>query len=257
MINTYKTTLRHKSQLTDDVYLFHFKLIDPAEINFVAGQYLVLLVPQPDSGTVRRLYSIASPDFQKDSFELIVKIIPEGVAGQYFAKLDIGDTVNFEGPAGRFTTTDNMKEKVFLATGTGIVPVLSILSSVILGSKATPESIDPGQARMTTSYKLLWGLPTYRDVFLLDEFKKLSEENPNFSFKICLSREENPNSIPEEDRKYFSFGRIDKELSLQTPNSEPRTTNFFICGNRDIVEALKGNLYSKKIEDHNMIFEKF
>ena len=45
MLLTYKTILSKKSQLNSDTYLYHFDLIEPREINFKAGQYLMIKIP--------------------------------------------------------------------------------------------------------------------------------------------------------------------------------------------------------------------
>jgi len=239
MLITYKTILSVKKQLTNNVFLFSFKLIDPSEINFVPGQYLILKVNNKP-----RLYSIASSNLEKNKIEFIVELVPDGRASTYLANLKEGEEVEFCGPAGQFVLRESDKQKIFLVTGTGIAPVRSIFKSYTLHA---------------TRYKLFWGLKNYKDTYLLDELKQYSNiAIKQFEFKICLSREQNLNMIPETDRKYFDLGHIDKCME-KILNSKFLILNseFYLCGSRNVVDSLKQFLLSKNIPPENIVFEKF
>lgn len=231
MLSTYKTILSQKTQLTVDVYLYHFDLIEPKEIDFKAGQYLMLKVPS-EKGPVSRLYSIASPDTVKSSFELIIGIIPGGLASNYLSSMSKNTEVIFQGPAGMFTLKENDRLKIFLTTGTGIAPILSIIKS----------NFPPIKSGF--NFQLFWGLKSYKDVYLFDELKQ-------FNPKICLSREQNLNMVPEVDKKYFKLGHVDSYSPLLT------TVDYYLCGGRNIVESLKQFLLGKNIPQENIFFEKF
>lgn len=236
MLSTYKTILTKKTQLNTNTYLYHFDLIEPKEINFKPGQYVMIKVPS-STGPVPRLYSIASANTVKNSFELIIGIIPGGLASNYLFSLNENTEVIFQGPAGMFGLKENDKSKVFLVTGTGIAPVRSILISNIklLISNKIPNF----------KFQIYWGMKTYKEIYLFEELK-------NFDVKICLSREENLNMIPEADRKYFSLGHVDSCFEQLVTNSE-----FYLCGGRNIVESLKQFLLSKNVLAENIVFEKF
>lgn len=236
MLSTYKTVLSKKIQLNSNTYHYHFDLINPKEIIFKPGQYVILKVPS-EKGPVSRLYSITSSNNNKNSLELIIGLIPGGLASNYLFSLKEKTEVVFQGPAGLFGLRDNNNIKTFLVTGTGIAPIRSILKSNIKNQKLI----------------LFWGLKYYQDVYLLNELKQWSNETmKQFSFKICLSREENLNMIPKQDKKYFQLGHIDKTIEEQFDNSE-----FYICGGRNVVESLKQFLLAKNIPLENIVFEKF
>ena len=228
MLATYKTILTRKSQLNSNTYLYHFDLLEPREINFNPGQYLMLKVPS-DKGPVSRLYSIASPNTVKNGFELIIGIIPGGLASNYLFSLKEKTEVIFQGPAGMFGLKENNGPKIFLTTGTGIAPVKSMLESYQL-----PVS----------GYSLFWGLKTYKDIYLFDELKE-------FNLKICLSREQNLDIIPDKDRKYFELGHVDSYSPLLA------TADYYLCGEGQIVESLRQFLLGKNILQENIYFEKF
>ncbi len=231
MLSTYKTTLSHKSQLNSNTYLYHFDLIEPKEIIFKPGQYVILKVPS-DKGPVSRLYSIASSNNNKNNFELIVGLIPGGLASNYLYSLKEKTEVIFQGPAGMFELRKNDRSKIFMVTGTGIAPILSMIKSNF--------------QFLVSNFQLFWGLKNYKDVYLLNELKQFN------NLTICLSREQNLEMISEPDRKYFQIGHVDQCFSKQFNNVE-----FYLCGGRFVVESLKQFLLAKNIPLEKIVFEKF
>ncbi|MFA6017003.1 MAG: FAD-dependent oxidoreductase [Patescibacteria group bacterium] len=235
MLLTYKTLLTKKTQLNSNTYLYHFDLIEPKEIIFKPGQYIMLKIPSGE-GYVSRLYSIASPNTQKNSFELIIGIIPGGLASNYLFSLKENTEITFQGPAGMFGLRENEREEIFLITGTGIAPVRSMIKSNNKNHK----------------FNLFWGLKNYKDIYLLDELKQ-------FNPKICLSREQNLDMVPNEERKYFELGHVDSCFDKLATSHQSLVTNsdFYLCGGRTAVESLRIFLLSKGVLLENIIFEKF
>lgn len=231
MLTGYRTSLIEKKPLTSNTYLFTFKLINPQEIEFIAGQYLILKVEGKP-----RLYSIASSDLKKNTLEFIIQLFPGGLASTYLDNLKIGDIVEFQGPAGQFKLRENDKQKVFLVTGTGIAPVRSILSS-----------------NNNQKCRLFWGMKNYSDVYLIDEIVR-------FNPKICLSREKDLLMIPEDKQKFFDLGYVNACFFKQYNNMTIEQLNnfeYYLCGGRDVVESLRQTLLAKNIPPENIIFEKF
>ena len=241
MIKQYQTLLSGKKKLSNDIWLFRFKLVNPAEINFQAGQYLILKVNnQP------RLYSIFSPNYIKDYIEFMIKIIPEGIASNYFNNLQPGEQVSFEGPAGVFTLKENEKNKVFLVTSTGLAPVYSMILSYLRKNSAAT----------TPNLYLFWGLKNYEDACFINELKQLAINNQQFKLFICLSREQNFDKIPEAEKTLFHLGRITSVWEKFVTQSN-NNFDYYICGSREVVESLNEYLLTKNIIKGNIFFEKF
>ena len=247
MLISYQTQLIKKTNLASNVYLFEFSLIEPKEISFLAGQYLILLIPSKGE-TISRLYSIASPPWQKNSFELVVEFFDEGVGSTYLKNLKIGDKVLFKGPAGMFILKENSKNKVFFATGTGIAPI----RSMIMESQKSPFDLEDKSQKF-----LFWGLRKKEDVYFLEEFKKIKEEDKNFEFKICLSKE---TSLSKFESDFFSLGHVDYVFEKELYPKIKETIfgfEFYLCGGRDVVESLRQFLLQKNIPQSAIFFEKF
>lgn len=241
MIKEFETKLLIKKNLAQDVWLFKFELINPQKIEFVSGQYLLLKI-----NNQRRAYSLASADYLKSSFEIVVKLLPEGLASNYLRNLKIGDKSFFLGPVGFFTLRTKDKNRFFFAGGTGIAPIRSqILSILTRGNKNLGK------------LNLFWGLKTKKDVYFFEEFKELSEKYPNFKFQICLDQEENFELL---DRNYFYQGRVQQAFLNFLKNSPPLNLNdfeYYLCGPPAMVDALKEFLGQQGIKRKNLFSEKF
>ncbi len=274
MLGTYRTSLIRKTQLTYNVYLFRFKLIAPSEFSFIAGQYMIVQISLPGGSSARRFISIASSNSFKNEFEGVMKIIPGGIASSYLTQLEEGNEVHFLGPAGKFNLMENERPKIFLATGTGIGPVRSMIQKLQTNEPDQRSVHGPAPnassgtrvtnflpRRQTGKFQinLFWGLPTWKDVYFLAEFKKLATSNQQFNFKICLSQEKALDKIATEDRKYFKLGRVNDELEkignwkLEIGN----LCDYYLCGARVIVDSLRDYLLSKGITKESIHFERF
>ena len=243
MLISYQTQLTKKINLAGNVYLFEFSLIEPKEINFFAGQYLILSVPY-NTESVSRMYSIASPPWQKNSFELVVELVEGGVGSSYLKNLKIGDKVFFKGPAGIFTLKKTDKNKIFFATGTGIAPIRSMI-------------MESQKSEVKSQNFLFWGFRKKEDVYFLEEFKKIKEENKNFEFKICLSKE---TSLSKVESDFFSLGHVDYVFEKELfPKIKEIIFDFefYLCGGRGVVESLRQFLLQKNIPQSAIFFEKF
>jgi len=204
-----------------------------------------MMVPGESGEFVKRLYSIVSPVTSKESFDLLIKIIPGGAASSYVKDLKIGDNVVFQGPAGVFSLRPTDKEKIFMATGCGLSPIRSIILSFVSG--------------LSTSSYLFWGAPKLKDIYLLDELKQIANKNPRFHFLICLSQEQNLDMIPVEDKKYFILGHVNDGLERQIRDSrlEFKNEEYYLCGNRNVTDSLNDYLIGKQISPGQIFFEKF
>ena len=128
MLGNIKGTFLSKKVLSEDVYEFTFQCSDPQTYDFLPGQYLILIFSK-DGKIIRKFYSISSSNKIKDKIEFVVKIIENGLGSSYLMNLKEGDNVEFQGPAGLFYLKQDKNLKIFVATGTGIAPMISMIKS--------------------------------------------------------------------------------------------------------------------------------
>jgi ferredoxin-NADP reductase len=242
MLITYQATLLSRRSLTDDVYHVSFSWPTDGTWTFQAGQYMIFHIPQSDGHPARRLYSIASPPSQKGSLDFVIELIPDGIGSTYIHTLPIGQQTTIQGPAGVFTfKSPPERTPIFLATGTGIAPNYSIIHELLTSGYTQPVY-------------LYWGLKTNHDLYLHTELDALAKQYPNFTHKVCLSREAELESV-----SCFMKGHINDgyEAMLEEKKAQRGNFDYYLCGSKHVVESLRTYLTEKGVPASQVFFEKF
>ncbi|AWY01064.1 oxidoreductase [Marinomonas primoryensis] len=141
-VKTLPARVSNVTYLSDNIGEVKLRLPPTANFRFIEGQYLDVIW-----NSIRRSYSIASISSEKE-ITLLIKRFENGQMSDYwFNKIQSNDLLRIEGPKGTFFLRDAAKPLVFLATGTGIAPIKSILNSL-------EQDADYQQAHPITVY---WG----------------------------------------------------------------------------------------------------
>ena len=166
--------------LTHDVRELDLRLVEPAKITFKAGQFLSFEVGQDEKKrTIIRPYSIASPPSSLEVLTLLFNLVPGGPGSTYLFSLKEGEETQFKGPTGAFYLRDDLtRDHLFVATGTGIAPIRSMLLALF-------------EREAAGSVTLYWGLRSRRDLYYQDELAAWAQTHPKFTFTTTLSRPEN------------------------------------------------------------------
>ena len=120
------------TQETQDVKTFI--LDSDEEIPYKAGQYLTFVF-ETKAGEVRRSYSLASSPALQEPLAITVKRVQNGlVSRRLFDHAAVGDHLLTTGAAGFFVLPEKIhsnQQLFFLAAGSGIVPVYSLIKNVL------------------------------------------------------------------------------------------------------------------------------
>lgn len=231
----YKTRIEHIEDLTYDIKLVKFKLIEPNEIDFRPGQYVQLKIPGID---VIRAYSIASDPKQKNEIELIIRLVPKGQATTFVHKaMEVGDKMIITGPYGDFyLREDSDKDMICIAGGSGKAPIRSILYSL--------------QARgMKRKVKYFFGARSKKDLYYTEEFEQLSKEFPNFEYIPALSE-----PLPEDDWE-GDVGLITDVVDRHVDDLSD--SEAYLCGSPGMIQACIKVLKNHDMKDDNVLFDNF
>jgi CDP-4-dehydro-6-deoxyglucose reductase len=226
-------TPRHfpvKVHLIDAVSLDIIKVIlkypKNLRLDYRPGQYIDVKL----SHETTRSYSIF--DVKDNEITLYIKLIKGGAFEQWMLSGPVGRVFQVFGPLGHFFISDDLlvDNTVFIATGTGIVPVYSMLRSLI--------GLD---ARRPGKILLVWGNRFYRDEFL--DFNKLN-------FAADLNLEYIPVFSKETDAAFK--GRVTDWL----PKSFV-STQIYAAGNPEMLASLKKIAQAKGLEPFRMKADSF
>lgn len=234
----FRVRLAWENALNERFTLFHFELTEPNQLEFLAGQYMLVEVPETGH---QRSYSIASPPNLEHAIEMLVDLQPQGPGTRYLAQLKPGDEVKMLGPLGHFvvpernTELGQSEQKLwFIATGSGIAPFKGMIEDLLI----TQQDDRP--------ITLIWGLRHETDQFWYDDFSILAQEHANFSFQPVLSQ-------PREEWP-FHKGYVTDVLAIQ---SEFAHTGYFLCGSNAMIQDVRQLLKEKGVEPEHIHMESF
>jgi len=236
-VQLFAATVTSTRSVTYDIKEIRFALNDPPEISHRPGQYVQILAPSPE-GPVSRAYSISSPIHEPNVVELVVRLVPGGLASTYLHSLEVGNEASFTGPYGEFELNEDPDvELVCVGGGVGMAPMKNIIYSFF---RRWPER----------SCWLFFGCRTTRDIFYLDEFNELASKHPNFHVVYALSDELGPDERWDGETGFIHLS-VDKYLE---PNVRRQA---FLCGPPPMIEAVQRVLHDKGVGGDDIFYDDF
>ncbi len=235
-VKEYRARVSRLVTLTHDIKEINFELLDSEELEHRPGMYIQVQAPSPD-GPVFRAYSISTPVYTKNEVQIIVRLIPDGIASTYLHNLKEGDEVMFTGPYGEFKLSENPDTAVMcIGGGSGMAPIKSIIESIYY---EWPDR---------TCY-LFFGCRSTSDVFYLDKFREMQKKFPNLKVHYALSD-------PKEGEQWDGdSGFIHLSVDKRLPDSLDLQT--FLCGPPPMIEAVKGVIKDKGYNPDEAFYDKF
>ncbi len=145
---------------TPEIMRLRLKLPRAARLQFLAGQYIDILLP----GGKRRAFSIASAPSEDEFLELHIKHVDGGgFTGHVFSDMKLKEILRIEGPLGTFfVRRDSTRPIIMMGGGTGFAPLKSMIE----------ELIESGDER---PIELYWGVRRESDLYareLISEWEK-------------------------------------------------------------------------------------
>lgn len=226
-IKTLPARVSHIVKLTKNIIEVRLRLPPTANFQFIEGQYIDVIW-----GAVRRSYSIASVSSDKE-LTLLIKLFENGQMSDYwFNQAKANDLLRIEGPKGTFFLRDTSKSLIFLATGTGIAPVKSILSKL---------ENDPDYQQSQT-IKVYWGNRSPEEFVWEVSFKKL-----NIAFHNVLSR--------PVDSWSGEIGYVQNVALAKRPDIDDVVV--YACGSNAMIQSAKKRFLESGLLDENFHSDAF
>lgn len=172
----YSATITARRALTEALSFFWIRP-DAEPRPFVPGQYLTI-GRVVDGRLVQRPYSLASSARRSDDgYELYIRRVEGGALTPPLFAARVGDRVSLRGPKGRFTLRPEDRERthLFVATGCGIAPFMSMLRTLR----------DGGERRRVV---LLHGVSYVRELAYREELEEQSAGGADLTYLPTVSR---------------------------------------------------------------------
>jgi len=202
-------------------------VLDTEFSGFSPGQYTTFEL-KDRRGRFCRAYSIVACEDGRLVF--CVKLDPKGRAGRLFARAKAGDKMRITAPKGRFRLLPDEgkradRPRTFVATGTGIAPILPML-------KALPQ----------VPKRVLFGVRHENDVFYTERLVEV----PNTTVQVTVSR-------PESSWQGLR-GRVTDHLhTLDLAHDE----EVYLCGSMGMVSDVSTALAERGHSPDSIVAESF
>jgi len=222
--------LVEKINLTHDVYELRYRL--PESMNMIPGQFFTFILPW----VWGRSYSAL--DIREDILILIIKKWPKESWGRWGSILlcdsEIWTTFKVVWPAGHFVLQENIKNKLFLGTGTGLVPLYNMILEWL--AKNTDEK-----------YQLVFWVRNMNDMFYSTEFERLKEKYPDrFYYHLVVSRDEWEGII----KKWYVTDFLSKKVTEDYGE-------YYLCWAPAMIEWCQKTLLELWVNEEVVFFEKY
>lgn len=282
-IKKWKCTVQSNNNVATFIKQLVLKLPEGEKMNFKSGGYIQIDIPactvdyknidvdeqyradwqrmglfdlkMKNSADTVRAYSMANYPAEDDIVMLNVRIaippfnrkkgcmekVNPGVASSFIYNLKPGDEVMVSGPYGEFFVEDTDREMMFIGGGAGMAPMRSHI-------------FDQFKTKHTTRKTSFWyGGRSLKELFYMDEFQKIADENDNFEFHIALS-----DALPEDHwtgPTGFIHNVIFENYLKNHPN--PEDIEYYICGPPMMLQAVLKMLDSLGVTPEMIHYDDF
>ena len=231
VFDNYDCVVSKVTKQMDDLIIYEFSIIPPKKTNFIAGQYMSLIVP----GGTPAPFSIASSPERHDMIELGIEI----TGGPHTSKIKLlkpGDHIILRGPFGTFTMQGE-KKVAYLAGGIGITPFMSMLRWIRDTNNHDVQAV------------LFYSCKVKQQFCWLDELEQIKRDFPNVQIILTVTREDPPGW---QHRK----GRVNAEMIKEViPDYQEYT--FYSCGPPALIDAMFGILSQMGVAQERLKREKW
>lgn len=201
---------------------------------FLPGQYVRV---SPRGKGLTRAYSPYTVPGEQEIGFLIREIAAGGMSGYLANNVVEGDVWDLEGPYGVFYQRHVQAPSLYIAGGTGIAPILSMLKSQI------------GMANGCWPRKVVFGVSRAEDLFFVREIREVGERLGNTSVIVsCVSQSPSPGI-----RQGGVLEMLDEDDFLRLGEFGP----VYLCGPPGMIQSALQTAQLCGVASHNLFFEEF
>ena len=224
-----------KTLLAPEVMRITLKLPNAQRLQFLAGQYLEILVPEDK----RRAFSIASAPQSEDEIELHIRHVEGGgFTGWVFDELKERDILRLEAPLGTFFVRNDQpgRPMIMMGGGTGFAPLKSMIEDLLAHDDKRP-------------LHLFWGARKRNELYMHEQALKWAQENEHIQYSTALVEP------TDEDRKDSFNGFVHESVIAKYP--ELSGFDIYMSGPPSMIDAGRTEFLEHGAEKRRIFFDSF
>lgn len=219
--------------LTPTVKTFRLRFPKDKWIPFKGGQFCMVQVPKDDK-LIKKAYSICSAPFEEGYIDLCIKLVEGGFATNWFWNQKEGTKIIVTIPYGGFLIKEPLNyDPVFVATGTGLAPLRSMIKTLFKN----------GCDRQVI---LIFGVRYENELLYPEEWSELEKVHKNFKFIPTISRPKNWTGevgyVQDKLKKYIT---------------DPKGKEIYVCGLVPMIEGIQKAADEIGFDKKQVHFEKY
>ena len=215
-VKTLPARIQKLTLAAPDVMLVELKLPSSERLQFLAGQYIDILLKDGK----RRAFSLANAPHDDSCLQLHIRHTPGGqFTGHVFNGMKERDMLRFNGPHGSFyLREDSEKPMVLVAGGTGFAPIKAIVEHAIAEQSRRPMTI-------------YWGGRAAADLYLRPVAEQWARDHAHIRFVPVLSE------APQSDDWSGRTGFVHLAAVQDFPDLSGH--QVYVCGSPAMVAAAR------------------
>jgi len=230
-------TLTARVDLTASIARFVVRPDDGVGV-FEPGQYFALGLTIDDRPLLRP-YSTSSVRGTRTELDFLIRLVPDGAFTPRLWALRTGERLRLGRAKGLFTLDPgDLRTHLFVATGTGLAPCLSMLESLIRDDAEGPVgSSAAGTATAPPRAIIVHGVSRVDELAYRDRLERLARDRSDVHYVPVVSRPADPASAGWAGLT----GRLDAGLAriCDTHGLDPARSVAYICGNPEMITAAR------------------
>lgn len=221
-------------KLNHDVLRLFLKLPSTERLQFLAGQYIDILMPDGK----HRSYSLANAPHDDEFLELHVRHYEGGLFSEFaFHHLQKKTLLRIEGPLGTFFLNEASNRPIIMvAGGTGFAPVKSIIEHA-------------KHKQLQRQIYFYWGARSKEDLYLHDLARDWAEEIPGFSYIPVLSE-------PKGSDRWGGYTGLVHEAVLND-FTDLSGYEVYACGPPPMVHAARDTFLERGLPEDSIYSDSF
>jgi len=233
-VKTLPTRIIKMEKLSQDVMMLHLKLPASERLQFLAGQYIEILLTDGRA----RSFSLANSPSHDEFLELHIREVPGGdFTERVFHDMKVKDLLRIKGPLGSFFLRDESDRPIIImAGGTGFAPAKGMIEQAL-------------EINLKQPITLYWGARAVTDLYQRDLIEKWAQEHAHINFIPVLSEP------AEEDKWQGRTGFVHEAVAEDFDDLS--AYDVYMCGPPPMIKAAKKTFTLKGIDQEHLFYDSF